>query len=358
MLNWVLGGKGKARRKKPGIGRKPNYERAKAMAAKGSLAERRRLAGHEDLEPEILYYFAEDVSAEVRREVAEELKNATNVPKRLIRRLAEDLEHIVSVPVLEYSPLLNDGDLIEIIARGMEGRALLAVARRRGLAEPVVDAVVATDDAAAVEAVLENPTARIGEDGFDVIATKAEANTRWHNAMVFRDDLPVRTVRRIASFVSAALMELLIERNASQEDLVAELRKTVCSRIEKGDFQAEEADQLEPASDRAEKDFRAGRLDDEVLAGALADGDNAYVRYSLVFLSKLPAETVSRMLNAGSPKSITALAWKAGVGMEVAVALQERIGRIKSANLLRPTAEGEYPLSQDDIDWYSERFFD
>jgi uncharacterized protein (DUF2336 family) len=33
-------------------------------------------------------------------------------------RLAQDVETVVAAPILEYSPLLSDADLIEIIACG------------------------------------------------------------------------------------------------------------------------------------------------------------------------------------------------------------------------------------------------
>jgi len=67
MLNWVFGNKSKKRGKKPGIGNKPTYEKAREIASGGSVTERQKLAAHEDLEPEILYYFATDNSAKVRR---------------------------------------------------------------------------------------------------------------------------------------------------------------------------------------------------------------------------------------------------------------------------------------------------
>ena len=68
MLAWVLG---KQKKKKRGKRRKrPTYEKAKEIAATGDLEVRRDLATHDDLEPELLYYFATDNSPEVRREVA------------------------------------------------------------------------------------------------------------------------------------------------------------------------------------------------------------------------------------------------------------------------------------------------
>ena len=50
--------------------KKPPYEKAKRIAEKGTVEERSELASHEDLEPEILYYFTDDEAPEVRREVA------------------------------------------------------------------------------------------------------------------------------------------------------------------------------------------------------------------------------------------------------------------------------------------------
>ncbi len=425
MLNWVFGNKRK-RRKKPGIGKKPTYEDAREIAEKGSQDQRQNLAAHQDLEPEILYYFATDDSWEVRREVAEnvgtplqadlilskdpeeevraelahkigrlipeldedenqkltemalavleilandelprvraiiaeELKGADNVPKKIVRMLADDLEDIVSAPVLEYSPLLSDSDLLEIVARGLKGPGLVAVARRRNLKEAVSDAVVDANDSDATQALFENQTAAISDRIFDYIAEEAENNEKWHNAMVCRDDLPLKTVMRIASFVSASLMETLIERNKSQKSLVDELRKKVRQRIEKGDLPVDDArETMEPAMERATRDYASGKLTEKSIVQAVQEGDTAYVRYGLNILADLPIETVLKMLNTGSAKSITSLAWKAGLSMDAALLLQQKIGRLTSSNILKPSAGGGYPLSEDDMEWYLESFF-
>jgi hypothetical protein len=65
MLNWIFG---KARSE--GKRQAPAYEKAREIAASGSVKERAKLAGYEDLEPEFLYYFATDESPEVRKVVA------------------------------------------------------------------------------------------------------------------------------------------------------------------------------------------------------------------------------------------------------------------------------------------------
>ena len=437
VLNWVFGTKPE-RRKKPGGRKKPSYKRARDIAASGSDEERRQLAEHEDLEPEILYYFATDRSSEVRRTVAqnagtplqadrilaedtdadvraelamkigrlvpelnaeenkrltemaieilevlardelprvraiiaEELRNATNVPAHLIRRLAEDLEDIVSAPVLEYSPLLSETDLLDIIARGMRSRALVAIARRRGLREPVSDALVRQNDGAAVGALLVNSTARISPQTFDSIAEKAELNRHWHQAMVYRDDLPLRTVLRIAAFVNAALMEALLERNKQSKQVVDELRKVVRQRIEKGDLPAADepttidqdgnvvdaASESDPVVRRVKEDRANGLLYEAHLVRQLEQGDLEYVKVGLIELSGLASKTVNQMLGTKTAKAMVAVAWKAGLTMDLAERLQRDFAQITGDKLMRAGADGKYPLSDDDLDWYVESF--
>ncbi|MFP6742736.1 MAG: hypothetical protein VCD33_14125, partial [Alphaproteobacteria bacterium] len=64
---------------------------------------------------EVLDILAHDQLPQVRQIIAEEIKRSDSVPRAIIQRLARDLELTVAAPVLEYSPLLSDEDLIEII---------------------------------------------------------------------------------------------------------------------------------------------------------------------------------------------------------------------------------------------------
>ena len=65
MLDWVLGRKKSAKKRKGGK-KKPSYEEAKRVAAQGDAKARAELAAHEDLDPEFLYFFATDEDADVR----------------------------------------------------------------------------------------------------------------------------------------------------------------------------------------------------------------------------------------------------------------------------------------------------
>ncbi len=129
------------------------------------------------------------------------------IPKDIVLALAHDLNAIVAVPILQYSPLLSDADLIEVIARGQVQEALTAIARRRPVSEAVGDMLVQSLDVPAVAALLVNPDARIRKETMDRIVEQAEEIESWHMPLVLRADLSARAIRRIGSLVGAGLIE-------------------------------------------------------------------------------------------------------------------------------------------------------
>lgn len=423
MLGWVLGKRRRKKRKKKPKGKRPSYAQAKVILEQGDSGQRRNLAMHEDMEPEILYYLANDKDPTVRREIADndgtplqadmllakdpdeevrkevahklgrllpdisadqqdklskmaidiletlaqdqvrevraivsdEIKHASNVPKNVIRRLAEDAESAVSAPVLEYSPLLSDKDLLEIVALGIESGAMTAVARRPELPAEVVDAIIESGDENAVPALLKNKSANISDKTIDLIAVGAEGHEEWQPPLVDRGNLPVRTVRRIASFVSAALFERLIENNKVEEKAVQEMRMEVRKRIESDELMETDDDsERSKAMERAEKLFKQGKLTEAVITEAVDIGDQHFIRYAVSHMSGLPSEVVAKMLGSGSGKAVTSLSWKAGLSMRAAVKLQRQIAKVRSSSMLRPRGGNEFPLTEDDMEWQIE----
>jgi len=117
----------------------------------------------------------------VRQIVADEVKHCDNLPRGLIRRLAMDAELAVAGPVLEYSPLLSDADLREIIDSDPVRGALGAVARRGALGESVCEAIAESEDDDAIVDLLANKGAQIREEMLDRLIARAppkEACTR------------------------------------------------------------------------------------------------------------------------------------------------------------------------------------
>lgn len=433
MLEWVFGNKKNKSKGTKDPGRKArSYKDAKKIASNGDIEARVDLASCEDLEPELLYYFASDDSHEVRRAVAEnaatplqadtvlakdrndevrcelafkigrlipslgkdendrlasmameilnvlardelprvraiiseEIKHAANVPSDLVRLLAKDVEEIVAAPILEYSPLLSDQDLLEIISGGIGEIALSALSRRQNMIEPVVDAIVDIRNMESLHVLLGNKSAQIREETLDIIAAIASGAVELHKPMVDRDNLPLKTIRRIASFISASLLETLIERNDIDPEIVDNLRMSVRLRIDQEDnFDSEpniaESVDTSPAisaSERAEQSFSNGDLNDDSICLAIDEKDYTFVRHALSLMSGLPIRVVAKMLNTGSGKGVATLAWKAGLNMQTAVVLQLNLAKIKHKGLVEPLADGSCPMSEEDLEWYVEYY--
>ncbi|MEQ8348197.1 MAG: DUF2336 domain-containing protein [Sneathiellaceae bacterium] len=290
----------------------------------------------------VLEKLAQDSLPRVRAMVADEIRQAANVPADLVRELAFDLEAMVSCPILEYSPLLSDADLLEIITTGAVSDRLTAISRRSNVPAPVADAVVATLDVPAVAALLGNPSAQIREETLDTLIDSARAIEDWHQPLVMRAELSVRAIRRVSEFVAASLIATLAERHDLDPALQSELRAMVRKRISEAAPSGSGAGEV--AQRKAKELFESGDLDDEIITEALDHGERDFVITALALKSGLPEDTVRRIVATRTATPITALAWKAGLTMRTAMTLQLRLSHVPPTKVLNAAMGVDYPL--------------
>lgn len=396
-----------------------SYEESKELSRNTDVSVRVGLAQRSDIRPEILYYLAEDPSAEVRRQIAsnsqtpiqanlilardsdesvridlvakismlrpeldssqrdmaqryiaevldilaqdqtirvrqvlaDTLKDVTHAPAAVIRRLAKDVEDVVANPILQFSPLLSDEDLLEIIDGGAARGRLSAISRRQGLGEAVADAVVVTEDRDAITALLENKSAQIREDTLDRLVEEAPQVEAWHKPLVDRPHLSPRATCRLASFVAKTLMKALELRAGLDEKtallVAAELKRRL--EEEKTETDERDGDDGNDTLKRAEALHASGRLDDETLSEALISGDRALVRCGLAVRAKLPIEQVDDILASRSARVVTSLAWKAGCSTRFAMQIQQQLGGIPPKQLLHAVSDGKYPMGDEEM---------
>ena len=74
-------------------------------------------------------------------------------------------------------------------------------------------------------------------------------------------------------------------------------------------------------------------------------------------MAGLPPTKVKTIISSDSGKAITAVTWKAGLGMERAESLQLKIAKIPPRQVVRGKPAGTFPLSEDEMTWYLD-FFD
>jgi uncharacterized protein (DUF2336 family) len=108
---------------------------------------------------------------DLRVKCAEGLARITDAPKQLLRYLARD-EIQVAGSLLENGVGFDDSDLIAVVRAAVRNHWLI-IAKRRGLTEPVTDALVQTGDVAVMEALLKNNFARFSTQGVDQIVARS-----------------------------------------------------------------------------------------------------------------------------------------------------------------------------------------
>lgn len=401
-----------------------SYEESKRLSASGDSAERRLVAGHDGVRPELLYFLANDpdptvraavaanqatpvqadlllardrdkavrqdlarkisrlapgLSAQeqdrlrrltyevleilvldqivkVRQIIAETLRDVADAPPEIIHRLARDCELAVAGPVLQFSPLLSDADLLEIIKGAPIVGAVEAVARRYRLGADVAEVIGSSGEAAAITALLENESAQIREETLDRLVDHAPGMLAWHRPLVNRQGLPAGAVRKLASFVAASLLDMLRARPDLDPETAHAVSAIVMRRLaEEGEVgPGNTATAFDTVLERARRLHAAGALDDEAVTKALHQGDRSFVRAALAVRAALPVDIIDKLIAAHSAKGIVALAWQAKLAMPTAVRLQSALAHIAQPAVIKPRVDGGYPMSPEAMRWQLE----
>ncbi len=315
-------------------------------------AEQLRLANQHVIE--VLEVLVQDQATRVRQILSDTLKDMVSAPPSVIQRLARDTEEVVACPVLEFSPLLSDEDLIEIIEHDDSVPSKLrAISRRHGVGEQIADAIVSTDEQSAISELLANSSAQIREETLNGLVDMALDVTAWHEPLVKRPGLSMGAMQKLAGFVTGALLDLLQARKDLDKKTARAVAKEVKRRLKDVDNSKEKA---ETPREQAQHLHENGGLGDEALTRAMNSGDRDLVRNGLAVRAELPIGLVDHILAARSAKGVTALAWKAGCSMRFASQLQLRMGGISPSQVLNARAGTDYPLTPDEMTWQIEFF--
>lgn len=285
----------------------------------------------------------------IRAVLSEQIKSLDNVPPGVIQDLARDAETIVSVPVLQFSPLLNDEDLIDIISAGISSEALVAVSNRQGLSEAVSNAVVETEDDEAIPALLANRTASIGMETMEAIVTAGEGHPAWHQALVAREDISRSLVQRIASYVSESLVAELVRNNPTvTADVGLSLRDAVRKRMES----VQDAwDSFDPEVRRAEIFHHDNRLSSNLMTQAATKGEETFVVHALSLITDIEVARIrGALISADARLVAVALAWYAELGQDFAYAVQRHLLSYNEDETLYETNGYGYPCERMDME--------
>lgn len=182
----------------------------------GALSESER-----KIAEEIFRLMVRDAEVRVREALAQNLKQSPGVPHEVALALAKDVDSVAE-PILKFSEVLTDADLVEII-RTQSPAKLVAVASRPRVSENVSSALVDTNNEAAVQTLVANKGAAISETSLHKVVETFGAKEEIQAAMIGRPKLPMTVAERLMTVVSEKIRADLVKRHDLAPELAASL---------------------------------------------------------------------------------------------------------------------------------------
>ncbi len=222
------------------------------------------------LATDIFRLLLKDTEMKVRRVLADQLKDNMRVPHDIIWTLANDKPE-VAIPVLQYSFVLSEEDLIAIVKASAQVAKLRAVALRQSISQPLTRALISKNEREVTQIVVANRSANVDEESLQAVLDGFGTEHAILEELVYRGGLPYAFAERLFYKVSGNLRKQLTKKyrlnKAVVEDASTTARETVTLQ-----FLAPWMSQQDITTLVSEMDH-AGRLTDSVMIRSLCIGD-------------------------------------------------------------------------------------
>lgn len=233
---------------------------------------------------DIIRLMAKDAAVRVREALSHNLKHSKELPNDVANALARDVES-VAMPILEFSEILTDLDLISIV-KSAGGNKQTAVARRATVSGSVADALIETKNADAVATLVGNEGAKLSEKHFERVIDGYGAIDAVQDSLVRRTKLPATIAEQLVTKVSENLRQYLVSHHELPANLAADLVLESRERATVGLLGpgAETVDVMQLV--RQLKD--GGRLTPTIILRSLCMGDMAFFEAAMAVMSRTP----------------------------------------------------------------------
>jgi uncharacterized protein (DUF2336 family) len=235
------------------------------------------------LAEDIFRLMVKDAEVRVREALSRHLKSNPMVPRDVALALARDV-NAVALPMLKYSEVLTDEDLVEIIHQ-QDTDKQVAIAGRPHVSETVSEAIVETGKEEAVTRLVANPGADISDGSLGRVIDSLGQSEAVQNAMVKRVKLPVTVAERLVTLVSENLKAQIAQRfdlpPDSMTDLILQIRERAVLSLALG---SSDEDLLQLVRQLKKN----GRLTPSIVLRALCVGDLPFFEAAMSVLAKVP----------------------------------------------------------------------
>jgi uncharacterized protein (DUF2336 family) len=258
---------------------------------------------------DILRAMAKDVETSVRVALSENLKEYAGLSHDLALTMAKDVDS-VALPVIQFSEVLKDTDLLEIV-KTQNTEKQNAVAARPVVSETISDALVETGKEEVVATLVANDGAVISDTTFEKVLDDFSQSDAVKTKMVHRQKLPVAVSERLVSLVSEKLQEQLVARHNISPDVATDLIIQSRERATLG-ILGDDANIMDVHA-LASQLHSNGRLTPWIILRALCLGDMEFFEVSVAVLAGLPLGAARALIHDDGALGLPAIIERAGL---------------------------------------------
>ncbi len=267
---------------------------------------------------EVMGRLVEEIEVSARAVFGRRLAELDQAPPRVMRSLALDDAIEVAGPVLRGSDRLEEATLIES-ARTKSQQHLLAISRRRVLAEPVTDVLVSRGNRAVAVSTAGNAGARFSEFGFSTLVERAQDDDELALAVWVRPEIPRQHLLTLFAQASEAVRASLEAADRSTGGLLQEVIAQATSRLQTG--LREVSTVYSVARERVVALHRDGKLDEAQLAAFAGTGRFDESTIALSLMADLPIGMIERAIVDQRTEQILVLAKAIGLSWDTTKAV-------------------------------------
>lgn len=275
-----------------------------AQKISGGYAEGNYSEAEVTLANEIFRLLLKDTETRVRKVMAEELKGCLNVPHDVIWALAND-HHEVAVPILQYSYVLSEDDLMNIVRATREHPKLRAIAQRESVSKELAHALVETRDADVAKLILKNKSASLADTTIETVMDHFARDNSVLEEMVCRGGLPVTFAEKLFAKVSDGLRKQLTTRYRLSRHVVDEVegsaRETAMLQFISPWMSQQDINKL------VDQMHRNHRLTDSVIIRSLCIGDLRFFETAIARRVGIPPSNARILILDPGPLGFKAL---------------------------------------------------
>lgn len=270
---------------------------------------------------DIFRVMVRDAEVRVREALAVNLKACEFLPHEVAKTLADDVDQ-VALPILQFSSVLTDEDLVEIVSRA-DGVKQMAVANRQSVPEGVSAAIIQHGTTQAVTTLVGNKGAEISEESLDKALEVHGTNAQLGESMALRAELPVSIAERLVSIVSEKMRDHLVQQhdlpNEVVSDLIIQSRERATLTLISEDSDGSDVRAL------VAQLYRAGRLTPTIILRAVCMGDMRFFEVALSLLGKIPLLSARLLIHEKGVDGLRTILAKADIPSPLHVAFRAAV---------------------------------